>query len=797
MQKKPLYLEIFLTSLAGLLLEIAYTRIFSFKVFYYFTYLIIGLGLLGIGSGGVALAVSERLRRMPPGRLVSYSALCGGGSILAGYFAIAPLQMNVSKSITDPGEIAILLLVSALLMVPFLAVGLIVSTILSSDPERSNRLYGADLIGAALGCMLVIPLLKALDPPGTIALAAVALALAGVRPSRDLGKTFYGAMALVVALAVPVAVRTILPEPIVAEGKTLEDFRDHGLIKFSKWHPVFRVDASEHPFYPGELLLLHHDGLPGSGIRRFDGDLGKWKSLEKDPRALPFEVLAPEPKVLIIGAAGGREILASLYFRAGHVTGVELNPVTYSLVTDVFADFSGRLHENPKVTYMNGDGRWFLNQTDQKFDLIWFVAPDSYAAMNASSSGAFVLSESYLYTVEMLETSLAHLTDRGIVCTQFGELDYDHRPNRTTRYVATAREAFRRNGVANFANHVLVSSATGFPPFLESVVLLGKSAFLPEQVERFERKAVTIDGGLIRHVPGRPFDETPVNRVIALGNDALDGWLDHHRYMVDAVRDDSPFFWHFARYRDAITAPLPGGGEIIDYEDVIAEQITLLFLFVVSVLAAVLLLLPFRIRPVWSDIPHKRIALSYFAALGLGFMFLEVALIQKLTLFLGYPTYSLSVTLFGVLVSSGLGSIASRRLPRETPRAALTALGGLAIAVVGYQALIPIFEDRLIGQPLALRAVLAILLIAPVGACLGVFMPVGLRAIAATTEHAREYIAWAWAVNGFFSVIASILATILAMVIGFKWLMVLALAIYAGGVLALSRLPSGVRARAG
>src|SRR5205814_1952945 len=145
--------------------------------------------------------------------------------------------------------------------------------------------------------------------------------------------------------------------------------------------------------------------------------------------------------VLIIGAAGGNEVLASLHFDAGHVDAVELNPVTYSLVTDKLADFTGHLAENPKVNYVNGDGRTFLARRDDKYNLIWFPAPDSYSATNAATAGAFVLSESYLYTSDMVKDSLDHLGPNGMIATQYGEFDYANRSNRTTRYVATARRA--------------------------------------------------------------------------------------------------------------------------------------------------------------------------------------------------------------------------------------------------------------------------------------------------------------------------------------------------------------------
>lgn len=789
MPKKPLYFEIFATSLGALLLEIAYTRIFSFKVFYYFTYLILGIGLLGIGAGGIAVATSARLRKLDISAVISASAFAGGASVFVGYFVIGPTQINIAESLTSPVEIGKLVLASLLLTATFFSVGIIVSTILSAQHESANRLYGADLIGAALGCTIAIPLISYLTPIRTVMLAGLLLASAGLRLSRESRRLFSFGLFVTGVLVFFVVLDGLLPDPIVARGKSYEEYREAKTVRFSRWSPVFRIDVVDHPFFPGNVWLVFHDGQPGSGIRRFDGDFSRFDYLDKDPRRLPFEVLPPEPRVLIIGAAGGHEIVSSLYFKAAHVTGVELNPVTYSLLTKYFADVTGHLAENPKVTLLNGDGRWFLKQSQDKYDLVWFVAPDSYAAMNAATSGAFVLSESYLYTVEMIAESLRHLTDRGIICTQFGELNYDKKPNRTTRYVATARKALAEQGISDFPSHVMIASAAGFPPFLESAVLLGKSAFTPDQVQKFSDMSGQITGGIIRHLPGRPPDQTPVNQVISLPDAELPAFFKRYPYQVHPVVDDAPFFWHFARFSDAMAKPLVGS--VVDFEDFVAEQVTLVFFVIATLLAAAFLLLPLRaIRPVWTALPHKANAAAYFAALGLGFMFVEVPFIQKLTLLLGYPTRSLSVTLCVLLLSSGAGSVLSSRFAgKPRSRSLFTTYLVLVVVVLAGQAALPWLVDHFVGTALPVRIAIAVVLIAPVGLCLGTFMPIGLQTVAKLSPHSREYVAWAWAVNGFFSVIASILSTILGMVIGFGWLTVVALCVYAAGTFAFMKVP--------
>jgi spermidine synthase len=513
--------------------------------------------------------------------------------------------------------------------------------------------------------------------------------------------------------------------------------------------------------------------------------------LRSDARSLPFSVMPRNPRVLVIGSAGGHEVLASLFFNAERVTGVELNPATLSLLTDRFADFAGRIHEADGVRLIADEGRSFLQRTEETYDLIWLVAPDSYAAMNAATGGAFVLSESYLYTVEMIRESMRHLTDEGVICAQFGELSYEKKPNRTVRYLSTAREALAGEGALDFDRRVFVATSSDMPPFALSTVIIAKTAFTQEQVRVLSERTRAVTGGVERYKPGDEHGSSPVNTVIRLPEALLAAWYAGYPYDVTPVSDDSPFFWKFTRLRDALV-PLTDPGPLIDWEDTIGERILLVLLGLVTLLAGIFLLLPLlSLFRVWRRIPYKgRIGL-YFAALGVGFMLIEVSLIQSLTLFLGYPTYSLSVTLFGILTCAGIGSAASGRHGQRLHRSLAWLLGALIALVLIHQYAMPTVVRHFIGAPLPLRILLALLMIGPIGFCMGGFLPLGLQVAASVTEHSREYVAWSWAVNGFFSVLSSILATILAMTIGFQAVQIVALGAYVLGVLALSRVPAG------
>jgi hypothetical protein len=418
--------------------------------------------------------------------------------------------------------------------------------------------------------------------------------------------------------------------------------------------------------------------------------------------------------------------------------------------------------------------------------------------MNAASSGAFVLSESYLFTTEMIQESLSHLNPGGVVCVQWGEAFPEK--NRTVRYIATARHAFEQRGIAPFSDHVLVSTAPGFLP--TSTIILRNEPFEPAEVARYAAKTRAVPRSKLWHprAGAAAGDSHALLEPIRLSDSELAAWFEEYPYAVTPITDDAPFFWHFTRFRDAFSRPWRADKDAPAWELATGEQTLMVLLAVAVCFAAVFLLLPlWSARDVWSRVPNKRHAFLYFAGIGLGFMFFEVCLIQKLTLFLGYPTYSLTVTLFSLLIFAGIGSLLSDRYSGAAGRnAALWALFGVvALLTALYLVGLPLLSAGLGGLALGVRIAIAVLVLAPLGLSLGAFMPIGVNAIARLSPHAREYVAWAWAVNGFFSVVSSVLATILAMTVGFNGVLLLALLAYAMAAASLTRAPLGAPPSAG
>jgi len=795
--RKNLNLEILLVSLAVILLEINYTRIFSFKLYYYFTYLIIGISMLGLGAGGVFVTVSRRLSAMSAERLIPLFCLLGAIAAPVGYLVVAGVQINTSRLDDSFFELVKLTAVCLAVFLPFLFVGTMITTIFGARPDRINRLYFADLMGAAIGCAISVPVLIFITPPGSIVLAGVILALAGIRLAAQEYRVLLAPLVLVaVGLLGLSGFSQILPDPVPDENKTMSPQREgENRTVHSEWSPVFRVDLID-ASPPGSVgppprLLLNHDGMLGASLLHFDGDYGKLTFFDSDTRSSAYSVVNEDPRVLIIGAAGGHEILASLYFGASHIRGVELNPITYSLLKEHFADYSGRIAMHEKVDLVNYEGRTFLERDEETYDLIWFVAPDSYSAMNAASSGAFVLSESYLYTTEMIQVALEHLSPGGILSVQFGEINFAGKPNRTARYLTTARDALEARGVNDFREHILLSTVPEF--FTMATILIRNEAFTPADARRFEEHEKTIKDAKVWHAAGQSLSvdsSHPVRKVIDLGPAALERYLDGHPYQLHPVADNKPFFWHFTRFQNSFGEQWGGNVYIWDPEDATGERVMVILLLFAAAFAGVFLLLPLvAIREVWREVPHKLRTGTYFAALGLGFMFFEVCLMQQMTLFLGYPTYSLTVTLFSLLVFTGIGSLATERYAANRNRSLLILLGVLFVLMLTQQFALGPMVDTFIGYSLAIRIFAAIIFIAPLGLCLGAFMPIGLGAVAALSDYSRQYIAWGWAVNGFFSVMSSILATMLSMTFGFQAVLMVGMGIYAVGVLALISVP--------
>ncbi len=674
----------FAVGFVGLSLEIAYTRVISFKIFYYYTYFVIGLALLGLGAASSAIALSSRLRRMDTLDLVREVAPLAGLSGAVAFVVVARIGTDANLIWTGSRGQALeqlgrLLVISIALTVVFFGVGLILAKLIVAEAREVRRLYFWDLFGAALGCLTAVPLQLTIGPPAMILVANAVLVALGLAITARTASTWNGLHVGIAIVAIAATVGAATFDVRADDTKTL---KDSDVVVAGDWGAVFRVDAVEFPSDEGDLHVLHHDGLWGSSIWRWDGTRETSARFDDDTRQIPFAALGRDPeRILIIGAAGGNEIQAALTYGVGHVDAVELNPVTVDLLENQFAEYSGNIANRDDVDYIQGDGRTFLARTDNEYDMVWFVAPDSYAASNSATSGAFVLSESYLYTEEMITEAYDHLTPDGMVVTQFGDFDFDNRPTRTARYLVTAREALRGEQTDFAAQTALLVNRGTNDLERASTMLLFKNppedaasnrivesaTRIPQTEALYLPDGTTADGLLPDEgfaAPGRRL----TTDIITGSGDDVERIIDGYEYDISAIDDNRPFFWHFSGFEDVVG---DWSRSFEDTEIAIGERLLLVLIAIAVFVAGLFLWLPFlltrRKRNGTEEHPPVRgrgRMFAYFASIGLGFMFIEISMIQRFSLLLGYPTLSLSVSLFTLLLATAIGARFSGRIGR-------------------------------------------------------------------------------------------------------------------------------------
>ncbi len=771
-------LTAFVVGFVILTLEIGYTRVISFKLFYYYTYFVIGLALLGLGAASAVTALSSRLRAVDTLRLVRVVAPTAAVVGLGGYLVVArlPTDVNLIWAGTPGGavgQLSRLLAVSLALTAVFFAVGLLLARLMVAEARNVGRLYFWDLTGAAVGCLLAVPLQVSIGPPAMILTSLVVLAALGVVAAAVERDHALRAM----AVAVVVALFALGAGQLKIRADGAKTIKDGDSVAAGDWGAVFRVDAVEF----GDHHFLHHDGLWGSAIWRYDGTPATTGRFLTDSRQLPFAVASgDDPRVLIIGAAGGNEVQAALTYGAGHIDAVELNPVTVDLLRGEFAEYAGNITEHPDVDYIQGDGRTFLARSDDEYDIIWFVAPDSYAATNAATAGAFVLSESYLYTTQMVETAFDHLSPDGLVVAQFGDFDFDTRPTRTARYLVTAREALKGR-LGSFADHTaLVVERSDLEVGRASTIMLFRSPIARETVERLQSSLSNVPNARALYLPSTVREDGVTADVIDLPDDELDRVVDNYPYDISAVDDGRPFFWHFTDFRDVLT---DWERRYEDSEIAIGERLLLVMIMLGAVVAFVLLGLPFAVtrRRAEVPVPGRWRFFAYFASLGLGFMLIEISMIQRFALLLGFPTLSLSVSLCTLLVATAVGARCSGAVHR-LPGGLATVTTTLIVLAGVYMLTSDAITEAALTWSQGLRIALVFVLLFPIGLLLGTFLPSGMKAVVATADRSGadqgRLVAWCWAVNGFFSVLGASLTTVVSMAFGFDRAVLAGLILY-------------------
>ena len=737
-----------------LALQVLLTRVLSAVLAYHFSFLAISLALLGVGAGALAVYLRGAWFEGPlEGLLARWSA------VLAGALALMPLvllRLDYSSGIgaSLSGEFVLTLaLVCVLATVPFLAAGVTIALAVRGYARSIGRVYAFDLGGAALGAIAVVPLLWVLS--GTtlltgLSLVAALAALLFALGAPALMRVASGAAALAVlatALAATTDLYDLPPHTTAPEGLDPISVR---------WTPLTRVLAYPPPG-DAKIAPLFYDRIYAPVPVRRQGDpIPDWRRLSLGPQSVGYELAGPG-RTLVIGGGGGRDIENALSSGQRQVDVIELNRAIRDAVDEDLAPWSGSPYSLPRVSVTIGDGRSKLAARDTRYDVIHIGFTDT---LSANSAAGFALTEANLYTVEAFREYFDHLRPGGILdVTRLHRLVGDE----ALRTTVLALDALKREGVANPERNVVVLLGHDIFNELFGTVLVRKEPWTAAELARIRRLAAERGDG-VAFAPGGPYRLEWTG--LARAQDYM-AFCRDYRLDVCPPTDDKPFFFNMTRLSGLFEKPPPGYFFATDPLRILAVTLAIL-----AVLSALAFGLPLRLMR-GTERPPAR-AVWFFAAIGLGFLLLEIALIQRFVLFLGFPTYALSVVLFSLLAFTGLGSLLSTRLgdARRTLIGAL-AFGCVLIAAAAF-GLQPLLRGW-VEWPFAARVALSVVLLAPAGLALGMAMPIGLTRLAGLHPGA---VPWGWAVNGIASVLASVLAVALAVTWGFAAVTLVALGCY-------------------
>jgi hypothetical protein len=749
--RRLLFAGIFLIALSGLVLEVSITRIFSAAIWYHFAFVAVSVALVGLGASG--LVVQHRVKKLKgkwAENLTIYSAW--------GIAIFIPITLFVMHALAS--QVIYLPLFMILFSVPFFLVGIIISAAFNAFASVAGRLYAADLIGASAGALLVVLFLVLTGGEGATLIVGLIAAISGTifsRIAKNTKKTVVSLMFVAFALSLiflnhATQIFAIPTDPTAQKDLPIY-LREHPGSKIVKteWNSFSRIDVVEGGA-GGEGLVakVFIDGGAGTNIISWDGKTESRQELSTWMQYLPFKMMQ-DPKVLVIGSGGGRDVVASLVSGSKDVTSVEINPIIYETVKS-YGDRAGNVYSHEYVRSYVDEGRSFITRSSEKYDIVYVPFVDTWASV---SSGGLSVSENFLYTLQGFQQYYDHLTDTGKIVTVRWLID-------APRFISTYAKLLEQNGIPQdqLDRHLIMVTSDSYTqdPSV-TMVIFSKSPFTDEEI-RFFSQSFSQYGYKPILVPGQIMRE-PYSALLN-GQINLDQFYNMFETKVYPVTDDNPYFLSFEK-------PLPGVVEVLLYASV--------------GIVAIFLLVPFawmkRRREEEVGTKRSEIGIAtmipYFAALGMGFILIELALLQKLILLMGNPTMTFALLLFTLLISSGAGSLLSARIAKNNMKNLVFIIGGIAGLGILYFLFLPPIIYSTIAEPIEAKAAVSIAILAPIGFLMGMPLPTGMRLL---KVHRPDYIPWMWAVNGAFSVLGAVLAIALGIMYGSSLAMILGILIY-------------------
>ncbi len=797
-------ITVVLISAAVLGLELALMRALSISMWHHFAYLIISAALLGFGLSGVIISIAEKFFRRHWQTAVWLSGLGFAITAPLGYYLATMIPLNVLELIWDPRQKYYLGLYYLALLPSFVCGGGCVGLALLGRSERAWSLYGLNLLGSGLGAVAGVGLMYGQSPTEVIMEMcllgfAAALAAAAGRSVRLMVVTFLIGVGTITVFGL----WRPLPMPI-SQDKSLSFYK--GLKDFellaTRYSPLGRVDlvasgAIRH--YPGLSLNFREApaGKPEQAGLTWDADgmsaVNRFERLEElacydwMSSALVYQ-LVDEPRVLVVGAGGGSDVAQALYEGASEVVALEMNAQVIGLLTEEFAELAGAIYGRDDVRLVKAEGRHFLERTSEKFDVIQMALLES---QRSGAAGVYALNESQLYTVEGIERALSRLRVGGALSlTRWLKSP----PRDAIKMLATVAAALERRGVNEPGEHVVMIRS------IQTATLVVKNEpFSKEEIKKVRGFAQQRHFDLV-HVPGIKASEAnryhklsnPQRPYYAAAQEIFGGRAEEcfkkYVYNVRPATDERPYFYNFFRWRSVGQMRRTLGRNWLSFAES-GYLILVVGLVQVVVFSVLLLIVPAILVGRRTRGQRGRVwpAAGYFLALGLGYIFIEMGFIQKLSLLLGNPIWAVAVVLASFLCFSGMGSMAAGRLSRGRSGAAVVswAILGIVCWAIILTGILQLGSGWLLGLSNWLRMVVIVAMIGPMAFCMGFCFPTGLRM---ASESSGSLVPWAWAVNGFGSVTGAVGGTLLAVSIGFTWLIVAALGMYVAASYLIGRL---------
>jgi spermidine synthase len=750
---RPVLLAIGCVSFGSLLLELSLTRLFSVVLFYHFAFLAVSVALLGLGAGGVfAYVKRDWLERWSASQLGAVLCLLNALAIVIVLEVV--LHARVSLALTWPNfaRLTVIYLAAA---VPFFFTGCLFAVVFAREPRRIAVFYAADLLGASLACLAVVPALNRLGGPNAVLLAAFSMALAAFLWSRigTGGRSRAPAALASVALLVLIAANHSgrLVDVIYAKGAPL----DHGRL-FARWNAISRVEVNQW-FY----IVIDADAT--TSLMRTDPHASPPPQWLTSAAPSTVNVLRPHGRYAVIGPGGGVDVLRAVSAGSPHVAAIEINPlIATTIMRQKFAADAHHLYEIPEVEMHVSDGRSWVRSTPERFDVVQMTLVDTWAS---TAAGAFALSENNLYTREAFREYFEHLDPGGMLAITRWEF---RRPREALRVVSEAIDALLALGVPQqeIPRHFVVVADGKLDEDGISVTTIAKrSAFTPEEEAAVAEHLRANPELALLYSPAIP-QPNPFTELIR--STAPHSFAAKYSYDITSVSDDAPFFFFTLRTRDMLRQLATGDTRGIDWK-VNLGVVVLGILLLISIAAVLLfLILPLALLDRARRAEGRRVGaltLLYFVAIGLGYILVEIAFIQRFVLFLGHPTYALTVVIFLMLLFSGLGSGAARRWFRDELRLAIP-LVTIVLGLVALRFVLPLMLATLVGLPFAAKLVLSAAVLAPLGFAMGMPFPLGLELLSQRAEGSDNQIEWAWAMNAASSVLGSVLAMVIAIHFG-------------------------------